>query len=82
MPLNACPGWPTACDNKAYVDSGVAPVGAGARIRSGCGGPIEAAVGGVLRDDALYEHRMVVPAKIPVRMTVDEFLKWQPRRSP
>jgi len=27
-------------------------------------------------EDPCYKHRMVVLAKIPIRMTVDEFLKW------
>jgi Uma2 family endonuclease len=31
---------------------------------------------GILRGDPWYKHHMIVLAKIPVRMTVDEFLKW------
>ena len=34
------------------------------------------AAGGILKDDPCYKHRMVILAKIPVRMTVGEFLKW------
>jgi Uma2 family endonuclease len=30
----------------------------------------------MLRDDPWYRHHIIVPAKIPVRMTVDQFLKW------
>jgi Uma2 family endonuclease len=29
----------------------------------------------MLRDDPWYRHHIIVPAKIPVRMTVDQFLK-------
>jgi Uma2 family endonuclease len=30
----------------------------------------------MLRDDPWYRHHIMVPAKIPGRMTVDQFLKW------